>query len=446
MNFDEIDTLKSEWDTLQPLSSTDERRLWKKLSLEWNYHSNRIEGNTLTYGETELLLLHGTASGGHQLRDYEEMKAHDVAISHVRLLAEDLTRPMTEADIRDLNKIILKEPYWKTAETAEGVPTRKRIVPGQYKTTSNSVRMSNGEIFEFASPEDTPMEMDRLANWVRSELAALTMHPIAFGADLHHRFVRIHPFDDGNGRVARLLVNYILLRLGYPPLVVRAQDREAYLAALRLADAGDLSILIEYLAKWLKWSLALGIRAAKGESIEDLSEIEKEIDLFIRVREARENRMEFRKAERDRYIEDLLRITIVPFFETIESKLSKFKRLFKTTYVALNVDHDGGYTHFESEQLSEISEKLLQAKGVEWANVVFRFSQYKEDAPKSFDMDSLVAVVFDDDRYRLLHYENEIASHSFQDPISQEEADRLISNILKDFFAIVKEKSGSGLE
>ena len=106
-DFETIDALKKEWDSLQPLSAENEARLWKKFRLEWNYNSNHIEGNTLTYGETELLLIHDRTTGDHQMRDYIEMKAHDLGIAHVQTLAAD-RRIIGETDIRDLNKIILK--------------------------------------------------------------------------------------------------------------------------------------------------------------------------------------------------------------------------------------------------------------------------------------------------------------------------------------------------
>ncbi len=89
----------------------DDERLWEKLRLEWNYNSNHIEGNTLTYHETELLLLFDCTAGGQPLRDYEEMKVHNVAIDHTRRLAGE-ERILGEGDIKDLNQILLKEPFW----------------------------------------------------------------------------------------------------------------------------------------------------------------------------------------------------------------------------------------------------------------------------------------------------------------------------------------------
>ena len=88
------------WRDVEPRISTDNNdRLWRKLKLEWNYNSNHIEGNTLSYHETELLLIFGRTSGGHPMRDYEEMKAHDVAIEHIRKLATE-ERDLSEAEIR----------------------------------------------------------------------------------------------------------------------------------------------------------------------------------------------------------------------------------------------------------------------------------------------------------------------------------------------------------
>ena len=106
-----IDALKAEWQGVQPLQPANEDRLWQKLRLEWNYNSNHIEGNTLTYKETFLLLVHGKTTGDHNAREIDEMRAHDVAIGLVRDWAQDPDRPLGEADVRDLNKLLLKEAF-----------------------------------------------------------------------------------------------------------------------------------------------------------------------------------------------------------------------------------------------------------------------------------------------------------------------------------------------
>lgn len=253
--------LALDWQFAQPLPEANEQRLWQRLRIEWNYNSNHIEGNTLTYGETLLLLIHGRTRGEHLLREYEEMRGHDVAIELVRSLAGEAP-PLTEGDIRDLNRIVLKEGFWRVAQTSDGEPTRKWIEPGRYKTQSNHVLTATGELFHFASPEETPARMADFVPWLRAEQERPTLTLPALLARLHHDFIRIHPFDDGNGRVVRLLLNYVLMRAGLLPLVIKSQDRRRYLTVIALADAGDLAPLGEFLADALRWSLQLGLEAA----------------------------------------------------------------------------------------------------------------------------------------------------------------------------------------
>ena len=107
-NLDIVDELFIRLNNLQPLKAEDQNRLDKKFRLEFNYNSNHIEGNTLTYGETELLLLFDDTIGNHKsLREYEETKAHDVAYKLIEEWAKDIERPLTEQIIKNLNKLFL---------------------------------------------------------------------------------------------------------------------------------------------------------------------------------------------------------------------------------------------------------------------------------------------------------------------------------------------------
>ncbi len=277
-----IETLFKEWREIQPLKPEDKERFDKKVRLEWNYNSNHIEGNTLTYGETVALILEGKEEGIHPERDYMEMKAHDVAIDKVREFAEDKQRNLTEADIRGLNKIILKESFWKEAETTDGQKTQKEIIPGQYKTQPNHVRTETGEIFKFAEPQEVSPKMNELMDWFNNEIEKPTLPIASFIAELHHRFIVIHPFDDGNGRVVRLWVNYVLLKLGYPPLVIKSEEKRNYFAALQKADDEDMDTLATYLGNILVYWLEIGVKAAKGEDISEIEDIDKETQQFIR--------------------------------------------------------------------------------------------------------------------------------------------------------------------
>ncbi|MBB5619852.1 Fic family protein [Pedobacter cryoconitis] len=275
-----VDDLTTQLKSLASISTENLKKLNKKFRMEFNYNSNHMEGNTLTYGETELLLMFGDTMGNHQLREYEEMKAHDVAYQMIETWASDTERPLTEQNVKELNRIILIRPFWKEAQTAEGQETRREIKVGNYKAYPNSVRLSNGELFEYASPTDTPILMKELMDWYRTEEGGL--HPITLAAMFHYKFVRIHPFDDGNGRIARLLMNYVLLRNGLPPVIIKSEDKAGYLRALHFADIGEYEPFIEYIADQAIWSLEISIKAAKGKDIEETSDLQKEIALLNR--------------------------------------------------------------------------------------------------------------------------------------------------------------------
>jgi Fic family protein len=259
---DELRNLAQAWLDAQPLRHDHEIRLWQRLRIEWNYHSNHLEGNTLTYGETLLLLIHGRTRGEHLLREYEEMKGHDVAIEWVRQLARE-ERPLAEGDLRDLNRMVLKEGFWRVAQTPDGEPTRKWIEPGQYKTQPNHVLTATGELFYFATPEETPARMAEFVVWLRRELETPTLGLGDLLAQIHHRFIQIHPFDDGNGRLVRLLLNYVLLRLELLPLVIKTQTRRRYLEVIASADAGDYAPFAAWILDTLRWSLELGLQATQ---------------------------------------------------------------------------------------------------------------------------------------------------------------------------------------
>ncbi len=322
--MNELAAAIAEWhEVREKIAPEDEQHLWTKFRLEWNYNSNHIEGNTLTYSETELLLIHGQTAGSRPFRDYEEMKAHNVAIDHVRRLATD-EQPLTEGDVRDLNRILLKEPFWKWVETPDGDRTRKWIEPGKYKKQPNHVRTRTGELHRFAEPEETPSRMEEWLRRFRNGLAQTDDSLPAFLAESHWSFVNIHPFDDGNGRTARLITNYILLRKDLLPIVIKSEDRDRYLAALRQADAGNGQPLADFMRAQLLWSLDLGVRAARGEPIAGPEDLDKEMFLFVESRRPRETIKSDAETVDAIYDSD-----VRPTVKTLDQRMEKFVPLFR---------------------------------------------------------------------------------------------------------------------
>ncbi len=278
-----IETLYKEWQSLQPLKEQDQNRLDQKFMLEFNYNSNHIEGNTLTYGQTEMLLMFGKVVDEANMKDLEEMKASNVALKMVKEEAEDKEKPLTESFIRELHRVLLREDYTVCRQLNDGNTSSYIVHAGQYKTRPNSVKTVTGEIFEYASPEETSALMTDLLQWYNQAEKEGTMTPIEMASLFHYRYIRIHPFEDGNGRISRLMVNYILHRHGYPMIVVKSADKNNYLTALNRcdvaigsipsdgahADLSQIAPFVEYMSKCLERALVISIKGAKGERIED---------------------------------------------------------------------------------------------------------------------------------------------------------------------------------
>lgn len=224
------------WRSIQPLSERDRERLNRKFTVDFNFNSNHIEGNTLTYGQTELLLLFGKVVGEAEMKDLEDMKASNVGLKMMQEQALIKEMPLTQNFIRQLHKVLLREDYTVYRELPGGLQTSYVIHAGRYKTRPNSVITRYGDRFEYASPEETPALMADLVDWYNDEEAKGRLSPVELAALFHYRYIRIHPFEDGNGRIARLIVNFILARHDYPMIVVRSRSKKGYLEAQHQAD------------------------------------------------------------------------------------------------------------------------------------------------------------------------------------------------------------------
>lgn len=235
-NIMTLNEIFEKWQSLQPLNEYEQNKLSMKFTVEYNYNSNHIEGNTLTYGQTELLLLFGTVSGEGHLRDFNDMQASEVSVRMMSNEAIGTDTPLTQNFIRSLHKTLIREDYTEYRTLPNGVQTSCTIHAGQYKTRPNSVITRYGDRFEYASPEETPALMTDLVDWYNKAEKECKLTPVELAAIFHYRYIRIHPFEDGNGRIARLLVNYILARHGWPMIVVRSRNKGEYLEALHQAD------------------------------------------------------------------------------------------------------------------------------------------------------------------------------------------------------------------
>ncbi|MBK8536759.1 MAG: Fic family protein [Candidatus Competibacteraceae bacterium] len=247
MTFTRIDQLKAQLDAHRPLPAATLASLREDLILRWTYHSNAIEGNTLTLNETKVVL-EGITIGGKSLREHFEVINHRDAILYV----EDVVRgqeSFSEWQIKNLHRLVLKNIDHEQA--------------GRYRTIDVKI----------AGARHDPPPHYRVAEQMAEFLiwyhhAAGSLHPVARAVEVHTRLVLIHPFIDGNGRTARLLLNLELLKAGYWPVVLPVEARLRYYETLDAAwdhdQPGDLTPITRLVADYVEQGLVKLIAFLNG--------------------------------------------------------------------------------------------------------------------------------------------------------------------------------------
>jgi Fic family protein len=258
--LDRIDQKKDRLDGLRPIASAAMHRLRESLMLEWTYHSNGIEGNTLTLQETRIVLSDGITVGGKTLREHFETLNHHEAIEILEGMVQKKGL-LAASQIFDIHRVVLKN-----IELEFG---------GRYRNAG--VRIMGAS---FTPPNSLKVDelMNELLEWVNEK----NHIPILIKAMMfHHRMVWIHPFFDGNGRTVRLMFNLLLMRAGYPPAIILQQDRKKYYDALNKANQGNYEKLLLLILQAVERSLDIYLShlGNDNESYLPISNIVQEIEV-----------------------------------------------------------------------------------------------------------------------------------------------------------------------
>jgi Fic family protein len=228
-----VDSKKAQLDEARPLPPHTVASLHEKLMLEWTYHSNAIEGNTLSLRETKVVL-EGITIGGKSVREHIEATNHAEAVGYVEEIVAG-GEPLTEWQIRNIHGMVMKGD--------------DRHTPGRYRQENVVIAGASTTPPDFLH---LPQEMASLMAWY----GASNDHPVARAAELHTRFVKIHPFSEGNGRTGRLILNVELLRAGYPITIIRKDDRLDYYNTLDEACvSGDYTGITRLVAEAVQRTL-----------------------------------------------------------------------------------------------------------------------------------------------------------------------------------------------
>ena len=236
-----LDEKLAKLNALRPLDPAQIEKLREQLEVEMTYNSNAIEGNSLTLRETWLVLKEGMTIKGKPLKDHLEAKDHKEALDFLYDLVSQDAYTISEHLIRQLHQLVVRET---DTEFAGRYRTGSVIIGGADHTPPDAV--------------DVPRRMEGLMRWLKKNQKAL--HPVELAALLHHKLVFVHPFFDGNGRTARLAMNVLLMRKGFPLAIILKNDRKKYYRVLQAADKGDEAALTLFIAQAVERSIDLYLR------------------------------------------------------------------------------------------------------------------------------------------------------------------------------------------
>jgi hypothetical protein len=238
----------------RPLKASILKKLREQFTVEMTYHSNAIEGNRLTLKETLLVLREGVTIKGKNLQEHLEAKNHEEAMNFLFEVVDSKKRlTLSHHLIRQLHQLVVKDT--------------EASIAGTYRTTDVQIL---GSKHRPPPGYQVQEQMTKFFEWMTE--SKKKYHPVEFSALVHHRFVAIHPFEDGNGRTGRLLMNLLLMRSGYPIAIIQKNDRAKYYNALDDADTGDEQAIVRIVAQAVERTLNIYLKSfikssSKTESV-----------------------------------------------------------------------------------------------------------------------------------------------------------------------------------
>lgn len=279
INFDILDMKNNKYKEvkLNPLLT---KQLQRDLNIKWTYNSNAIEGNTFTLIETKVLLEDGITIGRKSLVDHLEIVGHSKAIEYLEDIINNEIE-LTEREIKNLHSLVTKD--------VEGINSGAYRNVDVYINGSKHTPPSNVIVFE---------KMQQLMLWYNNE--GKNYHPVEKAAILHGKFVTIHPFIDGNGRTARLLLNFELMKNDYPPIIIEIEDREKYFDAL---EAGNLSNNWDLFTEFIKEKCEERIDYMNEFKVEELKS-----QKWIELKESEKNILEIIEEMKEDFTEEEIEV------------------------------------------------------------------------------------------------------------------------------------------
>ncbi len=399
-------------------------RINYRFRLDWNYHSNIMEGNSLTKEETRSIMVRNIDVKGKPLKDVLEMKGHDEVITSLLQIGKGDAR-LSEKRIMDIHRAIMHE---------ENPEQQKKI--GQWKNVNNHIINYKGEKFDFTPHPEVPEKMHELLNKTNAAVDAIVSgkkdapHPAIVAFEFHLRYISIHPFYDGNGRTCRIFTNLLLIAFGYPPVIIRLDEKTRYYQYL--ADiqgyGGSPDLFYGFMADLLIRSQQLVLDVIEGRPIDESDELTKEIELLRRKIEVREGEV----VKSSEVLKELWDNSLKYFIEKILEESKKFDVLFVSAdfNMTYKISRSIYPFHNTQELIGLLNSVWGMQENLDLIRIERNFSNMKRYGNSaSFHTE----IRFSSVEYSIIDYRGTTITKNYSELLSKTEIDNFIAQSGKKF-------------
>jgi len=325
-----------------------------KFRLDWNYYSNRMEGNTLTIEETKNVMIGNIDVHNKPIKDVMEMLGHDKAIQTILKIGTGELN-ISESRIKDLHKAIMYE---------DNLVDKEKI--GKWKDQPNHVINYKNEKYEFTDPSNVAQSVHQLIDWLNIENDKIkskkekALHPVELAFEFHLRYLTIHPFYDGNGRTGRILTNLILIRYGFPPIYIKDNDKTIYYRYLADVQAygADKYLLFDIMSDYLLRSLTIVSDAIDGKEINEPDDLDKKIQLLQMELDTISSDDEVKIKYSEEAFFTCYKTWMTKFMVVTIPIIQKFNKLFTGVNHRIYISQGGIHVNFVDEPIHLINQKL----------------------------------------------------------------------------------------
>lgn len=441
----QIEELKQQIDQHDRLPEEVLKKINYKFRLDWNYYSNRMEGGTLTPEETRSVMIGNVTVENKPLKDLLEMKGHDEIVRQLLKIGKG-ERRLSEKRIKEIHKAIITEE--------DDSNMKKQI--GKWKEQPNEIINYKGEKFEFASPEEVAEKVHTLLNNVNAKLDAFfrgkkdAQHPLFIASDFHLDYLSIHPFFDGNGRTARILTNLILISCGYPPVIIKDEEKEGYYKTLADIQAygGDRTFLYSLMGKTLLRSLELVKDAIEGKDLDESGDLEKRLLLLDQLTVS-EDEKTIKLTKKELGLKEAFYNPILPVTRALIKQFRKVKPHFTENFLNFSINSNGGtiQPHQDPEEILPAhlaSNNVLSGADLNEYKLDLGHQYFKKGGVNAFHVWWEIVIRFENTRFEV--YLNRHQQPSFKKLYHQILNTEEIENIAKQYLKYALDKIDENLE